>query len=147
MQVRRLTGVISVSTRPYTKESRLSLEARGLLISLISGDHSRLPNKILNELIKEKYITVQNNEYIINDTGQISLSLMNPKPSLEEVMEYAKERGYGEPARKYYLWFSSKGWKKGGEPIEDWKAGLDYWMSKEIVVAPKKDLQEAWINN
>ena len=147
MQVRRLTGVISVSTHPYTKDSRLSLEARGLLISLISGDHTRLPQKILNELIKEHYITIQENEYIINDTGQVSISLINAAPTLDEVMKYATEKGYGEPARKYYLWFSSKGWKKGGEPIEDWKAGLDYWMSKERVVAPKKELQEAWLNN
>ena len=51
-------------------------------------------------------------------------------PTLDEVKQYVREKGYTFPAGKFYAYYQLKGWKA------DWKAQADYWQETE---KPKKD--------
>lgn len=60
-----------------------------------------------------------------------SLSVTQP-PGLEEVKRYVAENGIKTDAGRFYAFYAMKGWKDGcGNPIEDWKAALDYWLTFE----------------
>ena len=48
-------------------------------------------------------------------------------PSLEEVEAYCKERGNAIDAQFFFDYYSARGWKTGGTPIEDWKAIVRLW--------------------
>lgn len=58
-----------------------------------------------------------------------SLSLKRRPESFEKVLEYGKERGASVEDCTYY-WDQQEagGWKRGGEPIADWKASFRTWQ-------------------
>jgi hypothetical protein len=49
------------------------------------------------------------------------------KPTLEEVMEYCKERGNGVDPQQWIDHYTSNGWKVGKNPMKDWKAAVRTW--------------------
>lgn len=54
------------------------------------------------------------------------------KPTMQEVQDYIRARGYGVNARLFYSQYESSGWKRGnGVPIVDWRALVDYWEAKD----------------
>ena len=48
-------------------------------------------------------------------------------PSVEEVLEYCRERGNGVDARRFVDFYEAKGWKIGRERMRDWKAAVRTW--------------------
>lgn len=51
----------------------------------------------------------------------------NSTPTLEEIKAYITANNYKTDADKFYSCYQSKGWKG----VEDWKAKVDYWESKD----------------
>jgi hypothetical protein len=49
------------------------------------------------------------------------------KPTLEEVIEYCKERNNNVNAQKFIDHYESKGWVVGKAPMKDWKASVRTW--------------------
>ena len=49
------------------------------------------------------------------------------KPTVDEVRAYCKERRNNVDAEKFVDFYSSKGWKVGGQPMKDWKACCRTW--------------------
>ena len=49
------------------------------------------------------------------------------KPSFEEVQQYCAERGGKVDARRFFDYYSGRGWKTGTVPIEDWRAVCRQW--------------------
>ena len=49
------------------------------------------------------------------------------KPTLEEVMEYCKERGNKVIPEKWYNHYESNGWMVGKNKMKDWKAAVRTW--------------------
>ena len=52
-------------------------------------------------------------------------------PSVEEVLEYCRERGNGVDARRFVDFYEAKGWKIGRERMRDWKAAVRTWERRD----------------
>ncbi len=52
------------------------------------------------------------------------------KPSLLEVSQFIKEKGYTVDHEQFFNFYESKGWKVGNQPMKDWKAAVSTWQSK-----------------
>ena len=51
-------------------------------------------------------------------------------PSVEEVRAYCEERKNGLDAETFVDFYTSKGWKVGGNPMKDWKAAVRTWEKR-----------------
>ena len=50
------------------------------------------------------------------------------KPSLQEIEQCIKEKGYNIDAGAFYDYYEANGWVQGqGKPIKNWKASLSTW--------------------
>ena len=55
-------------------------------------------------------------------------------PTLEEVMEYCKERNNGIDPIQFFDFYEANGWIQGkGKPIKDWKAAVRTWERNGVV--------------
>lgn len=61
-------------------------------------------------------------------------------PTFEEVVAYAKEIGSKADPEKFFLYYETRGWKAGNDPINDWKALFSKWSATE---RPKKQYTTA----
>ena len=52
-------------------------------------------------------------------------------PTLEQVIEYCKERGNTVNPQKWFDYYSSNGWKVGKNPMKDWKAAVRTWEQND----------------
>lgn len=50
-----------------------------------------------------------------------------PPTTTEEVEAYCRERGNDIDARRFVDYYAVSGWKRGGKPIEDWRALIRLW--------------------
>lgn len=55
-----------------------------------------------------------------------------PAPTLEEVKAYAAERKSKVNPESFFLYHQGIGWKKGNNPISDWKAVFQQWEVTEF---------------
>ena len=53
------------------------------------------------------------------------------KPTLEECIAYANEKGFNWDASRFYNYYESNGWKVGRNPMKNWKAAMSSWNTKE----------------
>lgn len=49
------------------------------------------------------------------------------KPSLEEVIQYCRDRGNLVDPQKWFDYYSANGWKVGRNPMRDWRAAVRTW--------------------
>ena len=70
------------------------------------------------------------------------VSAPTPTPSLDDVKDYCRERGFTHvDADKFWNFYESKNWMEGGQVI-GWKQRLAYWEAKDIAkedASPKKE--------
>lgn len=52
-------------------------------------------------------------------------------PSFSEILGYCKKTGKTIDAQKFHDFYSARGWSKGRNPINDWKAVVDEWQATE----------------
>lgn len=52
-------------------------------------------------------------------------------PTVDEVMAYAKEKGYNIDAQHFVDYYTSNGWRVGRNPMKDWQATVRTWASRE----------------
>ena len=53
------------------------------------------------------------------------------KPTLEECIAYANEKGYNWDVTRFYNYYESNGWRVGRNPMKNWKAAMSSWNTKE----------------
>ena len=53
------------------------------------------------------------------------------KPSLQEVMNYCRERGNTIDAEAFIAFYESVGWKVGNKPMQNWKSAVITWEKRE----------------
>lgn len=53
------------------------------------------------------------------------------KPTLEECIAYANEKGFNWDASRFYNYYESNGWRVGRNPMKNWKAAMSSWNTKE----------------
>ena len=52
-------------------------------------------------------------------------------PSLEEVKNYCKERENGIDPQRFIDYYTANGWMMGKTKMQDWRAGIRLWESRE----------------
>lgn len=52
-------------------------------------------------------------------------------PTMSEVQEYCQDRGYLIDSERFVNYYTSNGWMIGKNPMQDWKAAVRNWVSKE----------------
>ena len=61
-------------------------------------------------------------------------------PTVEEVAEYIKEKGYHFDAEDFVAFYESNGWKVGKNPMKNWKAACRTWESNYKKQPPNKGI-------
>ena len=51
----------------------------------------------------------------------------SPRPTLDEVREYCRERGNAVDPDKWFNYYESNGWRVGRNPMRDWRACVRTW--------------------
>lgn len=58
-------------------------------------------------------------------------------PTVQDVAEYCRGKGYAVNAERFVDYYTANGWKVGKNPMRDWRAAVRTWVSKEkLTVAP-----------
>ena len=52
-------------------------------------------------------------------------------PSVQEVADYCREKGYAVDAERFVDYYASVGWKVGKKPMKDWRAAVRTWVRKD----------------
>jgi len=60
------------------------------------------------------------------------------RPTLEEVVDYCKERGSKVDAQAWYDYYTANGWKVGKNPMKDWQAAVRTWERNGVGAAKAK---------
>lgn len=60
------------------------------------------------------------------------------KPTVEEVDDYCKEKGYSIDAAYFVDYYESKGWLVGKTPMKDWKAAVRTWVRHNQKDTPRQ---------
>ena len=68
------------------------------------------------------------------------------KPTLEECIAYANEKGFNWDASRFYNYYESNGWRVGRNPMKNWKAAMSNWNTKEPKY-PQQSLFPSTSNN
>lgn len=58
-------------------------------------------------------------------------------PSLDDVSNYIKDKGYNVDPEAFIDFYTSKGWKIGKDTMKDWRAAVRTWARRDN--KPKKD--------
>ena len=74
---------------------------------------------------KEKELELEKEKDIVGKTKRFS------PPSLEEVNEYVKEKGYEIDSEYFIDYYTSNGWMAGRNKMKDWKAAIRNWAKRE----------------
>ena len=61
-------------------------------------------------------------------------------PTVDEVAEYIKEKGYHFDAEDFVAFYESNGWKVGKNPMKNWKAACRTWESNYKKQPPNKGI-------
>ena len=64
------------------------------------------------------------------------------RPSLAEVKEYIRERGYHVDAEAFFAYYDSIGWKVGKHPMQSWKSAVVTWEKRDKPVARSGTTEE-----
>lgn len=60
-------------------------------------------------------------------------------PSVDEVDEYIREKGYHVAADAFCAFYDSNGWRVGRNPMKDWRRALVTWEKRRQVEQPKQE--------
>lgn len=64
----------------------------------------------------------------VNDKGSIVAKTKRFRPpTVQEVEDYAREKGYSVDAERFVDFYESKGWVVGRAKMKDWKAAVRNW--------------------
>lgn len=89
-------------------------------------DTTEIPFENEYEIEKEKEVVIENTEIgngVVRGKGK-----RFQKPTKEEVIAYAKEKGLRtDIVDKWFNHYESNGWKVGRNPMRDWKASYRNW--------------------
>ena len=52
-------------------------------------------------------------------------------PSVQEIEEYCREKGFLLDAERFVDYYASIGWRVGKNPMKDWRAAVRTWVKKD----------------
>ena len=84
------------------------------------------PNVNVNDNVNDNVNVISSNE---NKAKSVSRFVA---PTLAEIQEYCKEKGFNVDAASIYDHYTANGWVQGkNKPIKDWKAAVRQWARRE----------------
>lgn len=63
-------------------------------------------------------------------------------PTLAEVSDYIREKGYAISAEKFIAYYESVGWMRGKTKIKDWRAAVRTWHTQEHTAQTRLHIPE-----
>ena len=95
-------------------------------------NNRKLPNSIE---IKQNNpnVNVNDNVNVISSNEDKAKSVSRfVAPTLDDIQDYCKERGFNVDAASIYDHYTANGWVQGkNKPIKDWKAAVRQWARRE----------------
>lgn len=68
-----------------------------------------------------------------------------PRPTVEEIADYVREKNYDIDAEAFYSYYEANGWKQGGKtPLKNWKAACVTWDKRSRNEKRKKNAGTLW---
>jgi hypothetical protein len=67
-------------------------------------------------------------------------------PSISEVSEYIKEKGYSIDPQQFVDFYAAKGWMVGSNKMKDWKASVRTWVNRDRTTQKQNTTTEVWKN-
>lgn len=103
------------------------------IITIKNYNKYQIDNTASNKRLTNEQQTINNN--IINnnkENNKESISKDIPKkvfvkPTIQEIIDYCKERNNDVSPEKFYNFYESKGWYVGKNKMKDWKACVRTW--------------------
>ncbi len=97
------------------------------------NEYQELNKQITNNQQTNNNIIIKNNK---NNKYKESISKDIPKkvfikPTIQEIIDYCKERNNNVIPEMFYNFYESKGWYVGKNKMKDWKACVRTWEQKE----------------
>jgi hypothetical protein len=105
------------------------------IIPEIDGSLEKMGWVIIKDLIDQQQHRREINR--ANRSGKKTEAKEKPaprmeKPTLEEIKDYCREKGYNINAEGFYSYYESNGWKIGGRTaMKNWKAAVQSWAARE----------------
>ena len=65
-------------------------------------------------------------------------------PTVQEVTNYCRDKGYSIDAERFVDYYESVGWKVGKNQMKDWKAAVRTWQRKEVVQHGTTESKPIW---
>lgn len=65
-------------------------------------------------------------------TEQKQAAKKTQKPTVEEIADHIKEKGYGVNARQFFNYYEANGWRVGRNPMKNWKAAVENWATNSF---------------
>ncbi len=84
----------------------------------------------IDENVKDNNTSINNIKENINNINIINIKEKNKnfkKPTIQELIDYCLEQGYGIDVGQFYDYYESKGWLVGKSPMKNWKAAVNNW--------------------
>ena len=99
------------------------------------------------EIVIESVVVSDEQQTLPTPTkGKKRRSSVFVKPTLEECIAYANEKGFNWDASRFYNYYESNGWRVGRNPMKNWKAAMSSWNTKEPKY-PQQSLFPSTSNN
>lgn len=128
--IEHLKSTNEVTHEPHTKYSVFSINNYDKFQSIPQQSYSN-PTLVPHSSQQYKKVKESKEDNTILTSTIENLSTVGAIPTLEEVEAYVKEIGSGVNTKKFYNYYSSRGWKtKEGNPL-DWKQAVIYWQNTE----------------
>jgi len=98
-------------------------------------EHGKLggrPKKIEESEAQKK----EENEFVKKETTK-----RFQKPTIDEVVEYIKEKGFSFDPQRFIDYYESKGWMIGKSPMKNWKSACNTWERNNNSFNPGSQIQ------
>lgn len=105
-----------------------AIESKGVRQSPTKSDKVPLEDRSKKVEVRSKKV----------DAGKEKSSRFTP-PSLEDVIQYCRERGNSVDADSFIDHYSANGWMRGKTKIKDWKACVRTWEKNAKPAAQKQE--------
>lgn len=107
------------------------------------GNEVRWGNRKISQSDKERSQNIA--KIAVSDSVSVSVSDKEIKrsrftpPSLDDVSNYVKDKGYNIDPEAFIDFYTSKGWKIGKDTMKDWRAAVRTWARRDNKPKAQKD--------
>lgn len=117
----------------YVEEkAKLTADNNGRLVLTGSAEPTRNQNVSMSEPEHNttKHNTTKHNLNKADKAAKPPRATRFTPPSLEEVQDYCREKGYQIDAECFVSYYGANGWRVGRNPMKSWESAVRMWAAK-----------------